>query len=102
MIYESDSATHEPTRTGDGVERFAEVRYTVEVCTNDNTGKKEKAKQISSIVDNEMQAMGFYRASRQYTFGTNESAIFVALTTYRGLVGESPSGDENQFTVYRR
>lgn len=102
MIYESDSATYEAIRFVDGVERYAEVRYTIEVCTNDKTGKKEKAKQISGIIDDAMQGMGFYRASRQYTFGTNESAIFVALSTYRGLIGESPSGDENDFKVYRR
>ena len=102
MIYESDSTTYDAIRFGDGIERYAEVRYTVEVCTNDNKGKKEKAKQISGIIDDEMQSMGFYRASRQYTFGTNESSVFVALSTYRGLIGESPSDEENQFTVYRR
>lgn len=101
MIYESSNSTYEPTRT-DGVERHAEVRYTVEVCTNDKKGKKENAKRISNVVDGVMQDMGFYRASRYYSFGTNESSIVVALMTYRGLVGESPSGDENDYTVYRR
>ena len=102
MIYESSNTTYEATRFGDGIERHAELRYTVEVCTNDKQGKKEKAKRISAIVDDVMQEMGFYRAARQYTFGTNESAIFVALSTYRGLVGENPSGDKNELTVYRR
>lgn len=102
MIYESDSVTYDAIRFGDGIERYVEVRYTVEVCTNDQNGKKEKAKRISKVVDDVMQGMGFYRTARQYTFGTNESAIFVALSAYRGLVGESPSGEENEFIVYRR
>ena len=89
-------------RFGDGIERFAEVRYTAEVCTNDHKGKKETAKQIMTIVDDAMQEIGFYRDSKQYTFGTNESSVLVVLSTYRGLVGESPSGDENEFIVYRR
>lgn len=102
MIYESDNTTYEGIRFSDGVERYAEVRYTVEICTNDNTGKKESAKRISEIVDTTMQTMGFYRASKGYTFDTNESSVFVALLTYRGLVGESPSSDANDFKVYRR
>ena len=101
MIYESSNSTYEETRT-DGVERHAEVRYSIEVCTNDKQGKKENAKRIANIVDRAMQGMGFYRASRYYSFGTNESSIVVALMTYRGLVGESPSGEENDYTVYRR
>lgn len=101
MLYESDNTTYEAIRF-DGRESFAEVRYTAEVCTNETTGKKELAKQIMTVVDNAMQEMGFYRDSKQYTFGTNESSVFVALSTYRGLVGESPSGDENDYTVYRR
>lgn len=102
MIYESSNTTFEGTRTVDGVERHAEVRYTIEICTNDTTGKKENAKRLMRIIDDAMQEMGFYRASRQYTFGTNESSVFVALTTYRGLVGEAPSSDDTHLMVYRR
>lgn len=102
MIYESSNTTYEGTRTADGVERHAEVRYTIEICTNDATGKKENAKRLMRTIDDVMQGMGFFRASRQYTFGTNESSIFVALTTYRGLVGEGPSSDPSKLTVYRR
>lgn len=102
MIYESSNTTYEGTRAADGIERHANVRYTVEVCTNDANGRKEKAKRLMKIVDDTMQGMGFYRDSRQYTFGTNESSIFVGLTTYRGLVGENPSGDDTHLIVYRR
>ena len=102
MLYESDNTTYDMIRFGDGIERFAEVRYTAEVCTNEQKGKKETAKQIVAIVDDAMQEMGFYRDSKQYTFGMNESSVFVALSTYRGLVGESPSGDKNEYKVYRR
>lgn len=102
MIYESSNTTYEDTRTADGIERHAEVRYTIEICTNDTTGKKENAKRLMRVIDDAMQEMGFYRASRQYTFGTNESSVFVALTTYRGLVGEGPSGDDTNLIVYRR
>lgn len=102
MIYESANGSYEATRAADGIERHAELRYTVEVCTNDTSGKKENAKRLSRIIDDAMQEMGFYRNSKQYTFGTNESSIFVALTTYRGLVGEGPSGDMENLIVYRR
>lgn len=102
MIYESSNVTYEGTRAADGIERHAELRYTVEVCTNDTTGAKQNAKRISKMIDDVMQGMGFYRASRQYTFGTNESSVFVVFTAYRGLVGEGPSGDDSQLIVYRR
>ena len=102
MLYESSSSTYDATRFGDGIERHANIRFTAEICTNDKQGKKEKAKRILGVLDDEMQAMGFYRASRNYTFGTDESSVFIALATYRGLVGEGPSGDENDLRVYRR
>ena len=102
MLYESASSTYDLIRFGDGIERYANVRFTAEICTNDRQGKKEKAKKILNVLDDEMQAMGFYRASRNYTFGTDESSVFIALATYRGLVGESPSGDGNDLKVYRR
>ena len=102
MIYESSNGTFEPTRGIDGREHHAEVRYTIEVCTNDAVNKKENAKRISKLIDGTMQGMGFFRASRNYDFGTNESSIFVVLLTYRGLIGESPSGNENDLIVYRR
>lgn len=102
MLYESSNVSYEGTRAADGIERHAELRYTVEVCTNDKTGAKENAKRISKMIDDTMQGMGFYRDSRQYTFGTNESSVFVVLTAYRGLVGEGPSGDDSQLIVYRR
>ena len=102
MIYESSNTTFEDTRAADGIERHAELRYTVEVCTNDATGKKENAKRIAVTIDDAMQEMGFFRASKQYTFGTNESSVFVVLMTYRGLVGEGPSGDDKNLIVYRR
>lgn len=102
MIYESSNTTYEATRAADGIERHAELRYTVEVCTNESTGRKENAKRISSIIDDVMQGMGFYRDSKQYTFGTNESSVFTVLTAYRGLVGEGPSGDKTKLVIYRR
>lgn len=102
MIYESANNTFEGTRWIDGIERHAEIRFTVEVCTNDRTGKKEHAKKISEAIDNEMQRMGFFRASRSYTFGTAESSIFIVMSAYRGLVGEGSGDDENSMYVYRR
>lgn len=102
MIYESANTTFDGTRWVDGVERHAEIRFTIEVCTNDRTGKKEKAKQISETIDGEMQRMGFFRASRNYTFGTAESSIFIVMSAYRGLVGEGAGGNEESLYVYRR
>lgn len=102
MAYESANSTFEPTRGTDGIERHAEVRYTVSVWTNDNVSKKENAKRIFKKIDDFMQDKGFYRASRQYDFQTAESSIFTITAAYRGLVGEGPDESETNMYVYRR
>lgn len=102
MIYESGNSTLEKTRGIDGTERHAEIRFTVEVHTNDRSGKKQRAKEISNAIDSEMQRIGFFRASRGYTFGTAESSICIVSTAYRGLVGEGAEGDQKILYVYRR
>lgn len=102
MVYESGNATFEPTRWVDGVERHAELRYTIEVCTNDKVGKKENAKRLAKKIDDVLQGMGFYRASRQYNFQTADSSIFIITMAYRGLVGEGPESSEANLYVYRR
>ena len=102
MVYESANRTFEATRWIDGKERHAEIRYTVSVCTNDKVAKKENAKRIFNAIDDTMQAMGFYRASRQYDFQAAESSIFTITSAYRGLVGEGPGESKTNMFVYRR
>ena len=101
MIYESSNSTLEATCDEQG-EHHINVRYTVEVYTNDATGKKQKAKEIASAIDDHLIALGFFRGSKQYTFGTNESTVFVITSSYRGVVGESYSGAANEVMIYRR
>ncbi len=102
MVYESGSKTLETTRWIDGKERHAELRYTVSVCTNDKTGKKENAKRIFKKIDDVMQGMGFFRASRNFDFQAAESSIFTITAAYRGLVGEGADESETNMYVYRR
>ncbi len=101
MIYESVNSTFVGTYDEKG-EHHVNLRYTVEVYTNDASGKKQKAKAIASAIDAHMLGLGFYRSSKHYTFGTNESTIFVVTCSYRGVAGESYSGAANEVMIYRR
>ncbi len=101
MLYESSNTTFTPTWDAQG-EHHAEVRYAVEVYTNDLNGKKRAAKAIAKAVDETMLGLGFARASKQYSFGTNESTLFAVSLSYIGLAGESCSSDPNEITIYRR
>ena len=101
MIYEASNVTFTATWDEKG-EHHAEVRYTVEVYTNDLNGKKRLAKEIAGIVDGVMLGLGFARASRQYSFGMNESTLFAISASYIGVAGESYSGSADEIMIYRR
>lgn len=102
MLYESGNKTLESTRWIDGVERHAEIRFTAEVYTNDRSGRKEKAKNILAAIDTEMQKLGFFRASHNYSFTYAESTICGITAAYRGIVGEGAEADLDTLYVYRR
>ncbi len=101
MIYESSNVTFSPTWDEQG-EHHAEVRYAVEVYANDLNGKKARAKAIAQTVDDAMLGLGFSRASKQYSFGANESTLFAVALSYIGVAGESYSGGANEIMIYRR
>lgn len=101
MAYESSNVMY--VRTSDECgEHHANLSYTVEVYTNDKEGKKQKAKAISNAIDAYLIGLGFLRTSKHYTFGTNESTVFVSTCTYSCVAGESYSGDANKIMIYRR
>lgn len=101
MIYESSNTTFSPTWDEQG-EHHAEVRYAVEVYANDQNGKKARGKAIARTVDETMLGLGFARASKQYSFGTNESTLFAVTMGYIGVAGESYAGGANEIMIYRR
>lgn len=101
MVYETSNSTLYETSDECG-EHHAELRYVVEVYTNNISGKKQKAKAILNAIDAYMIGLGFFRASKYYTVGTNESTVFAATCTYGCVAGESYSGDAEQIMIYRR
>ena len=101
MLYESSNTTLTDTFDEKG-EHHANVRFTVEIYTNDASGKKQKAKDIAAAIDEHMIGLGFYRSSKHYTYNTNESTIFVVTCSYRCVAGESYGGAANETMIYRR
>lgn len=101
MAYESSNSTLEATADERG-EHHANLRYTIEVYTNNKNGKKQKAKELANAIDAYMLELGFSRASKQYTIGANESTTFVVTCGYRCVSGESYAGDDNTIMIYRR
>lgn len=101
MAYESSNSTLEATADERG-EHHANLRYTIEVYTNNKNGKKQKAKELANAIDAYMLDLGFLRASKQYTIGANEATTFVVTCSYRCVAGESYAGDDNTIMIYRR
>lgn len=101
MAYESSNSTLEATSDEHG-EHHANLRYTIEVYTNNKNGKKQKGKELANAIDAYMLDLGFLRASKQYTIGANEATTFVVTCSYRCVAGESYSGDDNTIMIYRR
>lgn len=75
-------------------ENHASVGYEINVFTNDVSGKKQKAKDILSVIDNMLIARGFSRISKTQLSLDNGTKMRI-IARYRAYVSK------NQ-TIYRR
>ena len=99
-IVEADNKVYERTRDLSGVEHYAQVMYEINVFTNDASGKKQSAKSIANLIDNEMTGMGFTRIFRGQTPNIDRT-IYRITMRYEGLVREAQTnGDTTVFQLF--
>jgi hypothetical protein len=94
-LVEMDNAIRTDTIDSGSTENHANVMYEVNVYSNKTTGKKSECKAIIALIDREMLALGFVRATLTPVPNMNDSTIYRMVGRYRATV--SPD-----FKIYRR
>nr|DAH66799.1 MAG TPA: hypothetical protein [Caudoviricetes sp.] len=101
MFYESNNSTF--LRTTDNLgEHHAEVSYMCEMYANNDKRKRSIVKNIAAIVDEVLVPLGFTRMSKAFEYRSNDSTIAAITAVYHGIIGESPSSNNNDVRIYRR
>lgn len=85
-LVEMDNATRADTIDSGSNENHANVMYEVNVYSNKTTGKKSECKAIIALIDQEMLALGFARATLTPVPNMNDSTIYRMVGRYRATV----------------
>lgn len=85
-ITESDNTVLKRLRTNDRLENAVSVMYEVNIYTNTVGYKKLDAKKILSVVDAEMEEMGFTRTYCSPIANIQDATIYRIVARYDGVV----------------
>ena len=94
-LMEMDNAIRESTIDSGSNENHANVMYEVNVYSNKTTGKKSECKEIITLIDTEMSAMGFVRSTLTPVPNEYDSTIYRMVGRYRAAVS-------TEHKIYRR
>jgi len=94
-IEEKDNYVLERTRSSGGIENHAGLVYEINVYSNKKTGKKSQCKEIFSLIDREMQDMGFTRTMLNPIPNIDDATIYRMVGRYKAVVSTNK-------TIYRR
>lgn len=94
-LEEGDNSAFTRTQTSTENENHAVLMYEVNVYSNKTRGKKTECKELISIVDNEMQKMGFTRTMLQPIPNMDDATIYRLTARYTAIVSKDKM-------IYRR
>lgn len=94
-LMEMDNSISETTIDSGSNENHANVMYEVNVYSNKATGKKSECKAIMALIDTEMTALGFVRATLTPVPNEYDSTIYRMVGRYRAAVS-------TDYKIYRR
>lgn len=94
-IEEKDNYVLERTQSSEGIENHAGLMYEINVYSNKKTGKKSQCKDIFSLIDGEMQDMGFTRTMLNPIPDMDDATIYRMVGRYKAVVSTNK-------TIYRR
>jgi hypothetical protein len=94
-LEEKDNSVLAITQTSTEYENHATLLYEVNVYSNKTRGKKTECKELISIVDNEMQKLGFTRTMSQPIPNMDDATIYRLTARYTAIVSKDKM-------IYRR
>ena len=94
-LVEMDNSTRADTIDSSSNENHANVMYEVNVYSNKTAGKKSECKEIITLIDEEMLAMGFSRSTLTPVPNEYDSTIYRMVGRYLATVS-------SKHEIYRR
>ncbi|SCJ99901.1 Uncharacterised protein [uncultured Eubacterium sp.] len=94
-LIEVDNQIYRNTRTTECIENHVQVLYEVNVYSNKTSGKKAECKAIISLIDKEMEALGFTRTLMNPVPNEEEATVYRIVARYRAIVSKNK-------VIYRR
>ena len=88
FLVEADNSAYVRTQTSDNIENHAELMYEVDIFSNKTSGKKSECKEIASLIDNEMAALGFSRMMLQPIPNMDDATIYRIKGRYRAVASK--------------
>lgn len=94
-LVEMDNTAYTSTQTSSGNENHATLMYEVNTYSNKVKGKKSECKEIMTLIDNEMEALGFTRTMLQPIPNMDDATIYRMTARYRAVISKDK-------TIFRR
>lgn len=94
-LIEVDNQIYRNTRSTDCIENHVQVMYEVNVYSNKTSGKKAECKAIVSLIDKQMEALGFTRTLMNPVPNEEDATVYRIVARYRAIVSKNK-------VIYRR
>lgn len=94
-LIEIDNQSYRKTRDTASNENHAQIVYETNVYSNKTSGKKAECKAIISLIDSELEKLGFTRTLSNTIPNEDDATIYRMVARYRAIVSKNN-------TIYRR
>lgn len=94
-LIEIDNQSYRKTRDTASNENHAQIVYETNVYSNKTSGKKAECKAIISLIDSELEKLGFTRTLLNTIPNEDDATIYRMVARYRAIVSKNN-------TIYRR
>lgn len=94
-LIEMSNTAYDRTQTSGSLENHASLMYEVNVYSNKRSGKKTECKEIATLIDDELAALGFSRTMLQPIPNLDDATIYRMTGRYTAVISKDK-------TLYRR
>lgn len=94
-LVEMDNQIYQRTEDSGSSENHVSVMYEVDIYSNKKVGKKAECKEIASLIDDQMLALGFARVMLQPIPNLDDATIYRMVGRYSAIVSKNK-------VIYRR
>lgn len=88
-LIEVDNQVYRNTRSTESIENHAQVLYEVNVYSNKTKGKKAECKEIISLIDSQMERLGFTRTMMNPIPNEDNATIYRIVARYRAIISKN-------------